>query len=133
SGCDQLPNARKPRKQSSFTFRLDHQEISSDPALLPAGLVPHPQVPRIDEADMPTTFSEIRYFLLCPKTYQFRKSFGFSPPIPDMFGFGQTVHTAVGRLHQRFANRAPTADEAEELARGVFHLKHVARSRDPEN
>jgi DNA helicase-2/ATP-dependent DNA helicase PcrA len=133
TGCDQLPNARRARRQSSFALRLVHPEISDDSVALPTGLVPHLPVPRIDETDMPTTFSDIRYFLLCPKTYQFRKSFGFSPPIPEMFGFGQTVHTVVGRLHQRFTDRAPSADEAEELARGVFHLKHVAPSRDPEN
>lgn len=50
-----------------------------------------------------------------------------------MFGFGMTVHTAVGRLHEDFQDNAPTDKDAEEIARAVFHLKHVPQSRDPEN
>src|SRR5690606_18978617 len=63
--------------------------------------------------------------------YRFRQSFGFSPPIPDMFGFGRAVHTAVGKLHERFPNAAPTVAEASALAHEVFHLKHVPQANDP--
>jgi DNA helicase-2/ATP-dependent DNA helicase PcrA len=82
---------------------------------------------------IPTSFSQIRYYLRCPRDYQFRESFGFSPSIPDMFGFGMTVHTAIEKLHERYRTRPPTPDEAEETAREVFHLKHVPQSRNPES
>jgi DNA helicase-2/ATP-dependent DNA helicase PcrA len=71
--------------------------------------------------------------LRCPKDYQFRTLFGFSPPIPELFGFGKTVHTSVGKLHERFANQAPSIQEAENIARSTFHLKHVPPSSDPIN
>jgi hypothetical protein len=45
---------------------------------------------RIDEKIMPASFSEVRYFLRCPKDFQFRKSYGVSPSIREMFGFGKT-------------------------------------------
>ena len=52
--------------------------------------------------------------------------------MPDLFGFGQTAHAAVGKLHERYPGRAPTADEAEAVAREIFHVKHVPPSNDPE-
>jgi DNA helicase-2/ATP-dependent DNA helicase PcrA len=50
-----------------------------------------------------------------------------------MFGFGMTVHAAVGKLHEQFPDSRPTGNAAEAVAREIFHLKHVPRSRDPAN
>lgn len=133
TGCERLPGGRQARRPSPFSQRLAHEEMSTDPAGLPVGLQEHDPIRRFDETVVPTTYSDIRYYLRCPRDYQFRKSFGFSPPIPEMFGFGMTVHTAVGKLHKDFPHRAPTGDEAEEIARETFHLKHVPPSRDPDN
>lgn len=132
TGAQQLPGGTRSRQPSPFARRLVHPELSDDPVPLPAELRAEAPRPRIDEAVIPTSFSEIRYFLRCPKDYQYRKSFGFSPPIPDLFGFGMTVHASVGKLHEEFRDRAPTTEEAEEVARRLFHLKHVPPSRDPE-
>ena len=74
---------------------------------LPAGLVSEKQRPRIDERVMPTSFSDVRYYLRCPQDYRFRKRYGFSPAITEMFGFGQTIHSTIGRLHQEWANSPP--------------------------
>ena len=132
----QLPGGRSARKQSPFAARL------ADPAVLreapAAGDLPRNDLPasaprrRVDESVLPTTFSEIRYYLRCPRDYQYRHVWGFSPLVPDLFGFGQTVHAAVGKLHERYPGRAPTADEAEAVAREIFHVKHVPPSNDPE-
>ena len=99
--------------------------------LPPNTLPPAASRRRVDETVLPTTFSEIRYYLRCPRDYKFRYVWGFSPPIPELFGFGQTVHAAVGKLHEEYPKRAPTVEEAESVARGIFHLKHVPPSRDP--
>ena len=132
TGAENLPGGARVRKRSQFSVRLSHPEIVSDPFDMPV-LAPHPPAPRLDETVIPTSFTDIKYYLSCPKNYQFRKSFGFSPPIPEMFGFGMTVHTAVGKLHERFPASAPTGTEAENVARDVFHLKHMPQSRDPVN
>ena len=130
-----LPGGQKTRKESPFSARLDNAEVARDTP--PAHELPPNDLPaatprrRADETVLPTTFSEIRYYLRCPRDYKFRYVWGFSPPIPEMFGFGQTVHAAVGKLHEQYPERAPTPDEAEGVARGIFHLKHVPRSRDP--
>jgi DNA helicase-2/ATP-dependent DNA helicase PcrA len=131
TGAANLPGGARPRNTSEFSRRLAHPEISNDPNGLPAGLVAAARQQRIDETVLPTSFSEIRYYLRCPMDYRFRHGFGFTPPVPDMFGFGKTVHTAVEKLHELYPDAAPTSDQAAEVARRVFHLKHVPQSRDP--
>ena len=130
-----LPGGKRSCKESPFSARLrDAEVVRTAP---PARELPPNDLPtaaprrRADETVLPTTFSEIRYYLRCPRDYKFRYVWGFSPPIPEMFGFGQTVHAAVGKLHERYPERAPTPAEAEAVARGIFHLKHVPPSRDP--
>jgi DNA helicase-2/ATP-dependent DNA helicase PcrA len=48
-----------------------------------------------------------------------------------MFGYGSTIHAAVGKLHELYASAVPTEDQAEEVLRRTFHLKHVPESGDP--
>jgi len=131
TGAQQLPGGRRQRRPSPFAARLDDPAIDREPGL-PDGLQPSTPRRRIDENILPTTFSEIRYYLRCPRDYRYRHVWGFSPPITEMFGFGQSVHASVGKVHERFPERAPTEEEAEEVTRDVFHLKHVPQSRDPE-
>jgi DNA helicase-2/ATP-dependent DNA helicase PcrA len=133
SGTAQLPGGARARQRSAFAQRLTHPEINDSPQGLPVGLTPSPPRRRIDETVVPTSYSEIRYYLRCPQDYRFRKNFGFSPPIPDMFGFGMTVHATVGKLHEQFPTATPTLADADQLAREMFHLKHVPQSRDPAN
>lgn len=136
TGSRLLPNGKRLAKQSSFALRLADVELSSDKAGLPSGLSPAPQKRRIDEDIVPTSYSDIRYYLRCPYEYKLRKVFGFSPAISEMFGFGKTVHTALGKLHQDFKvsqGLAPSRREAEAVAHDVFHLKHVYPSNDPQN
>lgn len=135
SGAAQLPAARRARRLSTYAARLTGPAIRRDllePAATPA-ITPAPSPPRRrgDESVLPTTFSQIRYYLRCPRDYQLRVVFGFSPPITEMFGFGQTVHAAVGKLHEIYPDRPPALDEAGNIAEDVFHLKHVPPSRDP--
>jgi DNA helicase-2/ATP-dependent DNA helicase PcrA len=56
-----------------------------------------------------------------------------TPAIPELFGFGKTVHTSVGKLHELFPNRPPTPAEARQVAEDTFHLKHIRPSSDPVN
>ncbi|HXB64294.1 MAG TPA: ATP-dependent DNA helicase [Solirubrobacteraceae bacterium] len=132
SGSAQLPGGRRPAQPSRYAQRLSGDELADDPDGEPEGLVPATPSRRIDETVLPTTYSDIRYYLGCPRDYLLRKSYGFSPPITDLFGFGLTVHAGLGKLHERFPQRAPDPDEAGTVAEETFHLKHVPASRDPE-
>ncbi|GGA19292.1 ATP-dependent helicase [Dyella nitratireducens] len=133
TGAALLPNGRRTNRQSPFAAALQDEELCSDPAIIPEGLVPAPQQQELDEATLPTSFSDIKYYLNCPMDYRFRKSFGFSPPVPELFGYGRVVHVAIEKLHELFPDRAPTRQEAQAIAQENFHLKHVAQSRDPQN
>lgn len=132
SGSEQLPGGSRPARPSRYAQRLTGDELVDGPDGLPAGLVAALPERRIDETVLPTTYSDLRYYLSCPRDYLLRKSYGFSPPITDLFGFGLTVHASLGKLHERFPNRAPSPDEAEGVAQQTFHLKHVPESRDPD-
>lgn len=133
TGSENLPNGKKKWKPSQFTSRLNHSEISDDPMGIPQGLTRCPPTPRVDETIVPTSYSDIRYYLRCPRDYQYRKSFGFSPPVPELFGFGKTVHTSIEKLHEIYDDRSPTQDEVSTVVNDTFHLKHVFPSQDPEN
>lgn len=130
SGSQTLPGGKQKRKISPFMQRLVAPEINRVPERLPANLEDHPRIRRIDETVIPTSFSDIRYYLKCPKDYQFRKSFGFSPPIVDMFGFGQTVHASICKLHESFIS-PPADNQIRTIIENMFHLKHVPQSREP--
>lgn len=125
---------QRPKNQSPYKLRLtnlSNNDIITDPTILPDN---HEQIEprmRIDEESMPTSFTEIKDYLECPMKYRFRKIYGFSPAVPELFGYGLTTHTAINRLHQLHPNDAPTREEAEEIVGDVFHLKHVFPSRDP--
>jgi DNA helicase-2/ATP-dependent DNA helicase PcrA len=131
SAASSLPGGSKRWDMTSYAARLAHREQTNDPAQLPRDIQPTEPRRRIDETVRPTSFSDVRYYLRCPMEYRFRQGYGFSPPIPDMFGFGRTVHTTIGKLHERFEHAAPTPEEARDTAAAVFHLKHVPRSRNP--
>ena len=132
TGSANLPGGRKVWRPSDFSQRPNQLELSGDGTQVPASLVPHPQIRRIDET-VARRASPKSATLPLPRDYRFRKGYGFSPPIVEMFGFGQTVHAAVNKLHEGFQAQSPTGDDAEAIAKDIFHLKHVPQSHDPVN
>lgn len=133
TGSANGPGGGRPRKKSAFVAHLVADEISDDSHIATANLEAAEPERRVEASNLPTSYSDVRYYLRCPKDYQFRKVFGFSPAIPDLFGFGNTVHAGIGKLHERYPDNAPTPAEAAAIAKQVFHLKHINPSGDPEN
>ena len=134
SGAAGLPMAKSQRHPSTYALQLaNHPAVDDNPASLPLGLVPTPPRRRIEDADYPTSFTEIRDYLRCPKSYQFRERYGLKPAVPEMFGYGRTVHTSIQKLHELNPNGPPTPDQVETVALDTFHLKHVPQSGDPVN
>ena len=132
SGAERLPAGKSIRKPSTFARRLTgHPAASDDPAALPVGLKPAPSRRRIEDADYPTSFTEVRYYLQCPKSYQYRDRYGFRPVISEMFGYGKTVHTVVQKLHELYPAESPTPAQTDKVVLDTFHLKHVPQSGDP--
>ena len=134
TGAENLPAAKRGRKPSPFALRLaGHPAANEDESALPNGLQQSPPRRRVEDADYPTNFSEIRYYLQCPRGYQFRERYGFNPAVPDLFGYGRTVHTSIQRLHELHPDEPPEPNEVEPVVRDTFHLKHIPPSNDPTN
>ena len=134
SGAENLPLARRAARRSPYALRLaEHPAVNQDPAGLPGGLVQATPRRRIEDLDYPTSFTEIRYYLQCPKSYQFRERYGLNPVIPEMFGYGKTVHTSIQKLHELYPDARPKPDQVERAVLDTFHLKHVPPSGDPVN
>lgn len=134
SGAEDLPQAKNPRKPSLYALRIaEHSAVNENPSSLPNGLTQSPPRRRIEDTDYPTSFTEIRYYLQCPKSYQFRERYGLSPVVPEMFGYGKTVHTSIQKLHQLHPAGPPEPDQIEPVVQNTFHLKHIPQSGDPES
>lgn len=134
TGAERLPDAKRTGKLSPFALDLvNHRAVSQDPEELPIGLIQTVPMRRIEESEYPTSFSEIRYYLQCPKGYQYRERFGLNPVVPEMFGYGQTIHTSIQKLHEMYPVTAPNEAEAKQVVMDTFHLKHVPQSGDPVN
>ena len=134
TAAENLPSAKSSGKQSPYALHLlNHQAVSDAPNGLPDGLTSAEQRRRIKETDYPTSFTEIRYYLQCPKSYQYRERYGLNPVIPEMFGYGRTVHTSIQKLHELHPDSPPGDEQVEQVVLDTFHLKHVPQSGDPEN
>lgn len=135
TGSARLPGAKRGAKVSRYSASLAHPELRRDlldPATPPPVSPPSAEpFRRGDQSVLPTTYSQIHTFLRCPHAYKLSVVSGFSPAIPELFGFGRAVHAAVGKIHQTFKDNAPSQDEARTVAENMFHLKHVAPSADP--
>ena len=49
--------------------------------------------------------------------YKLQNIYGYNAAVPELFGFGQTTHTILERLHQKYKDRIPTEKE-------IFDIKH---------
>jgi len=132
TGAKNLPGGKITHRESPFKESLLNDNIVEDPDYELPKMGKMKQIPRINENIMPTTFSEIRYYLQCPKNYQLRKIYGFNPVVPDLYGYGLAIHTAIGKLHQIFSESVPSEEEVEKITKDTFHLKHVPRAKEPE-
>ncbi len=133
TGATQQPDTKGPKRPSDFKRRIDQMGISNDLAALPAAIESSQQKRRIDETLLPTSYSDIKEYLVCPMGYKLKKLFGFNPAVPELFGFGLTTHSIIERLHQQYKTEAPTIDEVKEIVSNTFHLKHIFPSNDPTN
>ena len=134
TGAASLPSAKRSAKPSPFSLCLmEHPDVTQDRNVLPKGLKPAVRRRRLLDTDYPTSFSEIRYYLHCPKSYQYRERYGMNPVVPEMFGYGRTVHTSLQKLHETNPSGPPQQSTVEPTVNSTFHLKHVPPSRDPVN
>jgi DNA helicase-2/ATP-dependent DNA helicase PcrA len=130
SGSTHHPDLKRSCKRSIFMAGFTHQKLREDTQLdcLADKIEP---LPRFDESKLPTDYSSLKTYLICPYRYKLATILGYSATVPELFGFGKTSHTILERLHQRYKDRAPTAEDVAEIVESTFMLKHVFPSNDP--
>jgi len=74
---------------------------------------------------IPTSFTDLQYFLRCPYDYLLRKLMGFSPTIDLSFGYGLQIHNLLNRLHARNGGAVPSAQEVDECTEKEFFLRYT--------
>jgi DNA helicase-2/ATP-dependent DNA helicase PcrA len=81
--------------------------------------------PKTNLEIIPTSFTDLQYYLKCPYDYLLRELMGFSPTIDLSFGYGLQIHNLLNRIHTENHNEAPTESEVEELAEKEFFLRYT--------
>ncbi|MDR1674215.1 MAG: PD-(D/E)XK nuclease family protein [Oscillospiraceae bacterium] len=132
SGSERHPGLKNAKKRSAFIINLTHSQMTEEQSLTSLSEKIEPQ-PRFDDNELPTDFSSVKSYLTCPFMYKLQSIYGYNATVPELFGFGQTTHTILERLHQRYRDRVPTADEITQMVESTFMLKHVFPSNDPKN
>jgi len=132
SGSSHHPDLKTTKKRSAFIANLTHPKMRDDKTLDDLSEKIAPQ-PRFDNNQLPTDFSAVKSYLTCPYMYKLQSIYGYNATVPELFGFGQTTHTIVERLHQTYKDRVPTEAEVTAMVESTFMLKHVFPSNDPVN
>lgn len=109
SGSAAHPGLARAKKQSSFIANLTHPDMREDMELDSLAEKIELQ-PRFDDNELPTDFSSVKSYLTCPYMYKLQSIYGYNAAVPELFGFGQTTHTILERLHQKFRDRVPTEE-----------------------
>lgn len=132
SGSANHPGLQNRKRRSEFTVNLNDPTMRTDITIDDLADKME-EIPRVDDSDFPTDYSSVKTYLTCPYSYKLSTVFGYNAAVPELFGFGKTSHTILERLHQRFKDRAPSAEEVAEIVQSTFMLKHVFPSNDPIN
>jgi DNA helicase-2/ATP-dependent DNA helicase PcrA len=132
SGSENHPDLKTAKKRSAFIINLTHNQMIENQSFTDLAEKIEPKL-RFDDNDLPTNFSAVKSYLICPFMYKLQSIFGYNATVPELFGFGKTSHTILERLHQKFKDRAPSAEEVTEIVESTFMLKHVFPSNDPIN
>lgn len=74
---------------------------------------------------IPTSFTDLQYYLKCPYDYLLRKLMRFSPTIDLSFGYGQQIHNLLSRIHTLYKDELPTKEEIETLTEEEFFLRYT--------
>lgn len=132
SGSEVQPRLKRAKKPSIFMANLNHPDMREDIEMDSLADKMEPQT-RFDDNELPTDFSSVKSYLTCPYMYKLQSIYGYNAAVPELFGFGQTTHTILERLHQKFKDRIPSETEVADMVESTFMLKHVFPSNDPIN
>lgn len=78
---------------------------------------------RTSVANVTLTFSDLKYFFLCPYQFKLRMLYGFNPPLAEALGYGKSLHDALAEVHARaLAGEVAQPSEAPSLVETHLHV-----------
>lgn len=123
--CSWAPDEsnQQQRRVSQFQRDLTDNEhvLTRDPMMpLPSRIPSHP---RVEDITLPLTFSELKYYFLCPYLFKLRFLYGFDAPINRALGYGKSLHDALAEIHaESIQGRIPQINEVERLVEDHLNL-----------
>jgi len=93
-----VPGNKLYNRVSPFFNELTASEyvLGADPGAMPARLAPRP---RHEDQTLALTFSDLKYYFLCPYSFKLRFLYGFNSPINQALGYGKSLHDALAEIH----------------------------------
>src|SRR3989338_5433206 len=108
---------------SNYFIEFDHDIIQRrnvpDPTEREKGV---PQA-KPDMDLLPTSFTDLRQYIVCPYRYQLQQLMGFKPILNPAYGYGLQVHNLLNHLNKRYGNEIPPLEEVEALVENDFFLR----------
>jgi len=116
---------KKPYNHSQFFDEYTHDFLITSNIPDPTSRQHITPTPKTNLEIIPTSFTDLQYYLQCPYDYLLRKLMGFSPTIDLSFGYGLQIHNLLNRIHAENHDKAPSESEVEELAEKEFFLRYT--------
>lgn len=110
---------------SPYFDELNHDLIINRDISDPSIRIKTNPLPKTSLEIIPTTFTDLQYYLKCPYDYLLRKLMGFSPTIDLSFGYGQQVHNLLNRIHSTNQGTVPSDSDIEKLTESEFFLRYT--------
>ena len=81
---------------------------------------------RASIANVALSFSEMKYFFVCPYQFKLRVLYGFNAPIHEALGYGKSLHDALAEIHGRaIRGDIPGASEVPRLVETHLHVPYA--------
>lgn len=85
-----------------------------------------PPEPKRSVANVSLTFSDLKYFFMCPYQFKLRMLYGFNAPLEEALGYGKSLHDALAEVHARaLSGDLATAEEAPALVDRHLHVPYA--------
>jgi len=83
-----------------------------------------------EDLRLPTSYSELAYYLNCGYDYKIRFIYGFNPELVPALGFGKQIHNIINILHKQFekTKKIPSKSQIHKIIEDNFYLRHASSS-----
>lgn len=131
--CSWAPIAANQQQRRVSQFLRDFTDCDKVLTKDPNAAMPKPIAtkPRQEDLTLPLTFSELKYYFLCPYMFKLRFLYGFDAPVNRALGYGRSLHNALAEIHAESLNgKVPKPGDVPRLVDDHLHLPFANRQVD---